>query len=341
MVQTSTALQLDQVRMRSPLRPLLNPTIDLRAELLRRIGPELTADDFALLDYPAHANAGDSAIWLGELALMQTLKGVTPGYVSAWNNCTFDAVDRFDGDILLHGGGNFGDLWPRYHNFRLEVLRRFPGRRVIHLPQTIHFEDPAKLEETRRAIGEHGNVMLFVRDIRSLDIARLFDCDVALAPDCAFMINLKRSQAPTHDILYLHRTDKEEALNLADGQLPEGWHEADWSKASLPWQAYRLKTFALQFAKGDPRRRIYREALYRAVAEERIRRAVDLLSSGREVITDRLHGHILCTLLGIPHYVLDNSYGKLSGFASTWGTTAPGAPGRLVHSLSELGPASG
>jgi pyruvyl transferase EpsO len=36
------------------------------------------------------------------------------------------------------------------------------------------------------------------------------------------------------------------------------------------------------------------------------------------VITDRLHGHILCTLLGIPHVVLDNSYGKIQGFLESF-----------------------
>lgn len=336
-MQTSAALQSETFdTIPVPPRPLANPTTHVRAELLRRIGPELTADDFALLDYPAHANAGDSAIWLGELALLNELRGVAPGYVSAWNNCDFEVLDRFDGQILLHGGGNFGDLWPRYHGFRLAVLRRYRRRRVVHLPQTIHFQDPAKLEETRRAIGEHGNVMLFVRDVRSLDIARLFDCDVALAPDSAFMLDLERSAQPSHDVLYLHRTDKEKASREPTGRLPEGWCEADWSKARLSWRKYRLKAFAAQFAKGDPHRHRYREALYRAVAAERMRRAVELLSSGRQVVTDRLHGHILSTLLDIPHDVLDNSYGKLSGFASTWGTTGAGAPGRLIHDLMEV-----
>jgi hypothetical protein len=43
-----------------------------------------------------------------------------------------------------------------------------------------------------------------------------------------------------------------------------------------------------------------------------------LLGSGRVVITDRLHGHILCTLLEIPHVVLDNSYGKISRFLDSF-----------------------
>jgi pyruvyl transferase EpsO len=36
------------------------------------------------------------------------------------------------------------------------------------------------------------------------------------------------------------------------------------------------------------------------------------------VVTDRLHAHILCLLLGIPHAVLDNSYGKLTRFLDAW-----------------------
>lgn len=36
------------------------------------------------------------------------------------------------------------------------------------------------------------------------------------------------------------------------------------------------------------------------------------------MITNRLHGHILLLLLGIPHILLDNSYGKISGYHSTW-----------------------
>jgi len=45
-----------------------------------------------------------------------------------------------------------------------------------------------------------------------------------------------------------------------------------------------------------------------------------ILSSGKVVITDRLHAHILCTLLDIPHVVLDNSYRKIGNFRDAWGT---------------------
>jgi pyruvyl transferase EpsO len=55
-------------------------------------------------------------------------------------------------------------------------------------------------------------------------------------------------------------------------------------------------------------------------ARLRVRFGCQLLGSARVVITDRLHAHILSLLLGIPHVILDNNYGKLRHFCDTWGT---------------------
>lgn len=33
---------------------------------------------------------------------------------------------------------------------------------------------------------------------------------------------------------------------------------------------------------------------------------------GRLVVTDRLHAHVLAGLMGVPHIVVDNSYGKVA-----------------------------
>jgi pyruvyl transferase EpsO len=59
---------------------------------------------------------------------------------------------------------------------------------------------------------------------------------------------------------------------------------------------------------------------YYQLAKERLLRGETLLSSGKVVVTDRLHAHILCTLLDIPHVVLDNSYRKIGNFRDAWGT---------------------
>ena len=45
-------------------------------------------DRYALLDFPDHANVGDSAIWLGEIAMLRAITGRDPDHV-----CTWDAFD--------------------------------------------------------------------------------------------------------------------------------------------------------------------------------------------------------------------------------------------------------
>ena len=45
--------------------------------------------------------------------------------------------------------------------------------------------------------------------------------------------------------------------------------------------------------------------------------------AGRVVVTAGLDRHILCLLLGIPHLLLGDSYGKLRGFHAAWTHGAP------------------
>jgi pyruvyl transferase EpsO len=47
------------------------------------------------------------------------------------------------------------------------------------------------------------------------------------------------------------------------------------------------------------------------------------LSQSRLVITNRLHGHLLCLLLGIPNILLPNSYYKNESFYKTWTDQIP------------------
>jgi len=64
-------------------------------------------------------------------------------------------------------------------------------------------------------------------------------------------------------------------------------------------------------------------ATYQPLARQRLDYGCRVLNSARTVITDRLHGHILCMLLGIPHLLLDNSNGKIKNFHETWTAESP------------------
>ena len=297
----------------------------IAVDALRDAGGEAP---FALLDFPDHANVGDSAIWLGTTAYFRAHRGRAPRYVSSTDSFSETALRAAvpEGPIFVHGGGNFGDLWPRHQEFREHLLERFPDREIIQLPQSIHFDDPGRGAGAARAIARHGNFRLFVRDRASYDFAAAhFDCRVALCPDMALFIGALERGSPEADVFYLLRTDKERAVGEATGPTGYTSRAGDWL-VERPHSVGIRKLLRVLRTLGEGRwnRRALRAASYDAAARARVLRGCGLLSSGRAVITDRLHAHLLCLLLGIPHAVLDNSYGKLGRFLDAWTGGAPG-----------------
>lgn len=61
-----------------------------------------------------------------------------------------------------------------------------------------------------------------------------------------------------------------------------------------------------------------------------------LLGQGEIVVTDRLHAHILSTLMGITQVILDDSYGKVFQFVDTWTHAS-----KLVYKAADIAQAKG
>jgi pyruvyl transferase EpsO len=58
--------------------------------------------------------------------------------------------------------------------------------------------------------------------------------------------------------------------------------------------------------------------LFYSMARQRVEFGCSVVSSGRVLVTDRLHGHILALLLGVPHVVMETGYGKIRGFSESF-----------------------
>jgi exopolysaccharide biosynthesis predicted pyruvyltransferase EpsI len=118
-----------------------------------------------------------------------------------------------------------------------------------------------------------------------------------LSPDIVFQLGpVKRFIGPTQDILWIKRTDAE--TPVYDAPKSAGiyrMHVADWKLWSTPKGTSPMEDSYLMTANG-----------------------MMFLSRGRVVVTDRLHGFILCTLLNIPHVFIDNKQHKLSNYHNTW-----------------------
>lgn len=290
---------------------------DLKEGVAHSFATAIPPGPVALVDFPDHSNVGDSAIWLGEMAWLEDA-GRAPVYHAALDNYSHADLRAVapEGPVLIHGGGNFGTTWPRHEELRLSLLREFPGRPIVQLPQSIHYGDEAQIGIMARAIAAHGAFTLLVRDARSLALARqYFECDVRLCPDAALYLGRQQRQAPRADIFALLRTDHEGTLGAAD--IPSGVLAADWLEEGAgerKLMRLRLRLDAM-LARSEQDRRLRR---YRMLAQWRLRRGLALLSQGRVIVTDRLHAHILSLMLDIPQVVLDNSYGKVGSFAAQW-----------------------
>lgn len=275
----------------------------------------------ALVDFPNHVNVGDNLIWLGEKIYLKS-SGIRPVYTC--DLYTYDkgllAAKIGKNPILIHGGGNFGDVWPKHENFRRKILSDFPDNPVIQMPQTIHFSSREAVQEAKRVYDSHPDFTLLARDETSLAFARNeFKCKSAACPDSAFFIGRVKRPRPVQDIVYLQRTDHEAGHG---GPKKES---VDWKDGLNTWRS-RLAWRMIHARMNHPAK--LRGAapviasFFDKLAEERFEYGRKMLGRGRIVITDRLHAHILCLLMGIPHVALDNSYGKLSRYHKTWGHTS-------------------
>lgn len=278
---------------------------------------------FALLDIPEYNNIGDSAIYTGELAFFDSHVGHRPNVVSTWA-ADMGWLERqlpSEGPIFLQGGGNFGDLWMNHQRFRHAVLRHFPNRKIVQLPQSIHYRDPAGIAETARLIAAHGNFILLVRDQPSYDLARQhFDCSVELCPDAAMMLwKLDPKVAPQTDLLVLLRNDLEAVRDDAHDWLKSHYPTQDWVDVNVWTLPIRAMWKLVRSLPDNRLGMIWREAMYRHQARMRVMAGAQQLAQGRRIVTDRLHMHIISTLIRRPHVVLDNSYGKIGRYIDAFG----------------------
>lgn len=283
------------------------------------------AQECDALDYPLHYNAGDAAIWLGQQATLRCL-GVDIRSVST--HVTYDAR-RLTGraPIVILGGGNFGGLYPTRHAMKLQVLSDFPDRPIIQLPQSIEYPDERSRDELRHAIDAHPNFTLLVRDRRSFEIAQHdFDCRTVLCPDIAFGLPALQRAAPMAGLAALVRTDKESSNAppiASDVQF-------DWLAARPTERVWWTRAGFSIGNRVERRRHVAPPDRWFTkfgdfFAQENLRRGIRLLSQGEYLVTDRLHGHVLACLAGIPNVVVADKYGKIEALWSTWTHQFPDA----------------
>ncbi|XP_041353587.1 uncharacterized protein LOC121371626 [Gigantopelta aegis] len=268
-----------------------------------------------LLDVAAFENKGDPAITAGEVLLLRRL-GIQVIFYCSCLQCENTKLQdyaekmskRYSNKelvILFHGGGNLvgyslndnlrGRLFPRFKGFKMVIFSQSVFVRK-HLYEGSHFDYCQKLYCC------NPNLTIVLRDKQSFGIALKYwnnGTNFILAPDMAFQIGaVNRFMYPSYDIMWLKRKDEEAPKYLCKTLMfPNNVtvRVSDWLGWKTTEGSTTMETAFLQANNG-----------------------LVFLQRGRVVITDRLHGHILSTLLNIPHVLIDNQYKKLSSYHNTW-----------------------
>jgi len=264
------------------------------------------------LDLPYHSNVGDSLIWLGT---EEFLKEIGSTCIGKHSKDTFDFKEiPQDCTIILHGGGNFGDIWREHQEFRNKVCQTYPQNNIIVLPQTIYYESNELLANDIGIFNNHRKLSICARDQYSYDLLvhNGYVGDILLVPDMAFCINRKSlmvmAKRCNKELLLLTRNDKEfpsldTKITTADFRDWSGMQE----NGDIAWEY--THTHAPEEVD---------DFFQNSFLRELIKEGVEFVSEYKEVYSTRLHVVILRLLLGLDVYLLDNSYGKNSHFVDTW-----------------------
>jgi len=296
---------------------------DIVAKLKAKISSQLTPfidANYWLMEIPHYDNVGDTLIWQGEMDFLHTLP-FNCKRMRALDSQTQWKIEEKD-LILFQGGGNFGDLWSKHHDFKMKIMKEHPNNRFIFFPQTVFFEKKENLERCASFMADF-NAVICARDNVSYGVLKEnFKNQILLVPDMAFYMNMPRwTRRPfcMKKPLLLKRQDKElkDTEFLREIQSIPNIDISDWTP--MVGKSYYDRLIRRMTAKMHRTGRLYDVYMYYIYRPYLIRSGVAQILSHTDIYTTRLHACILSILLNKDRIsFLDNSYGKNRSFYDTW-----------------------
>lgn len=312
---------------------------NLRKILVDALIP-LIKTDYVLLDVPNHCNIGDNLIWEGELLFLKNHIDKKNIYSANARNFESNLVPD-NSTILLHGGGNFGDLYPFHNNFRINIIKKFPNNPIIIFPQTVYYKNMSLLEEHMAIIKKHKNIVICARDIDSYNLLRnyLSEESLRLLPDMAFFIDIESNNENRKDkkALIMKRTDKElDQNNYQYRDIYKNLSDQNYIVEIKDWPTFKNNIYLeklytrLRGQKNKLSTIFQKNKLLKGYVsptfglnnrknrDKYVKQGVDFFNQYDIIYTTRLHGLILAILMGKQVVILDNNYGKVTTFYKSW-----------------------
>lgn len=191
-----------------------------------------TEKKFIFMLTPIHGNLGDQAIVIGEYFVMQScfpeykIIEIPYHYMvgelgEIFSSLGYKKYIHPEDDIILHGGGNMGNLWLHEEIARRSVIENFPNNRIVSFPQSVYFTDDEdgknEIAISTKIYNAHKNLHIMLRDENSFEIAnKLFkNAKTYLVPDIVTSLfgTLDNVNVQRDGVLFVLRKDKEKILS--------------------------------------------------------------------------------------------------------------------------------
>jgi pyruvyl transferase EpsO len=285
------------------------------------------------LDYPVHDNVGDLLIHQGADAFLDDHGYEVLGRFSMHDfsrrgrddetavvlKPSIRDLDRLVARaapvLVLHGGGNFGDIWPQFQMFRELIVQRYSGTPVVIFPQSIHFAGADSRKRAASVLAAHKQLVIFVRDQESLGFVREAGVDGEIVPDMAHQLwgRPEFAAGEGEGTLVMRRRDRESG----NGGPAEDYF--DWRELNGGVSRFTLRALRKGQTIDNPLRHVVpNERLWRIYRDRLIGRAVARFRPYACIDTDRLHGVILGALMSKQVRYGEGSYGKLNRYVRQW-----------------------
>ncbi|WP_417698678.1 polysaccharide pyruvyl transferase family protein [Psychromonas sp.] len=102
----------------------LNTLKGMHNEIYKLIGDA----SVAYVDIPFHFNVGDLLIYKGTEQFFKEYN-IKVNYRCFSLNCSLKSIESCD-VIVMHGGGNFGDIYSEHQSLREKLISKFPNKRI-------------------------------------------------------------------------------------------------------------------------------------------------------------------------------------------------------------------
>jgi exopolysaccharide biosynthesis predicted pyruvyltransferase EpsI len=283
-------------------------------ECLDRHIPE--GEPVALLQFPYDFNVGNHMMWVAALDYLKQ-RNAPIAYTAHGHNLDLQEMIRAvgGGTILFSGGVTVSRLWPRHVEVKRIIAEACPNNRLVSLPSTMLFVDDEDRREASTIFGNHRNTVLLARDPVSAESARKVfpgNVQVEAVHDSALLLPPQpRRAAPDHDVIWLARDDLEGVGSLA----PNDVQVFDWTHDDPA--GMRILFAGRLFSRVRKLAPTLRSIANRQIAGSYDRFARYVLASGNRkldtgkvLVTDRMHPHILCALRSQHSVLLPDRFGK-------------------------------